>query len=136
MYTVKKDAKGILRETHYAIPPEKLPEGEVEGRLPGDPVSVYFADALTLKNGAVAIDMEKAREIHAENLRQLCDERLGQIDQKTPRATREYVITGDKSRVDELESQAVALRAVRANPGLDTIHDAETLAAYLPAILR
>lgn len=136
MFTLKTDAQGVVRQTHYIIAPETLPEGEVEGRLPDDAVSRYFEEALTLQGGKVAIDMEKARQIHAANLRQLCDERLAQIDQKTPRATREAVITGDKSRVDELESQAVALRALRANPGVNTIHDAETLAAYLPAILQ
>lgn len=136
MFTLKREPDGSLRQTHYVIPPEELPEGEVQGKLPDDPVSLYFEEALTLSGKLVVIDMEKARQIHHKNLIQLCDEKLGQIDQKALRALREAVITGDNSRVNELENQAVALRALRQNPGLNSIHDAETLAAYLPAILK
>lgn len=137
-YFTAKMVDGQLVTTHHLgeLEGAVIPAGETVVDLPEGPEFTLFADARKLEAGKVVIDMAKAREIHKRHLVGLVDARLNDIDVRAVRAMREAFLTGDNSRVTQLENDATALRAVRTNPGLDSISDAQTLAAYLPAILQ
>lgn len=136
-YTAKYDAQGRLVTTQYVQEPEELPTGEVllEDGLPQDEISRHFADCWVLEGDKVVVSLPMAKVKRAAFIVQLCDAALLAIDAKTPRAVREALVTGDKTRATDLETSAAALRAVRSNPGVDTCASVEEVAAYLPALL-
>lgn len=148
MFTAKMLPNGLLKTTHHLTVPvvneetgevtyvdPTVPEGEVEVTLPQDEISLHFRDCWKLEAGAVVVDLEKAKAQRAAFIVQLVDARLAAIDAKTARATRDAITTGDNSRVQQLETEAAGLRAVRANPGVDYLTTVEEVAAYLPEVL-
>jgi hypothetical protein len=63
-------------------------------------------------SGEIVPKPKTQAQINLENIARI-DAELARLDVQGIRALREYVITGDKSRVEELESQAIVLREER-----------------------
>lgn len=136
MFTAQTLPDGTLKRNHYLVAPESLSPGEVvvEG-FPSDEISLHFVQCWKLSGNTVVVDLALAKAQRAQFIIDLCDEGLSIIDGKTQRALREALLTGNNTRVQTLENEAIALRQVRSNTGVDSLTTIEEVAAYLPAIL-
>jgi hypothetical protein len=90
-----------------------------------------FRNAWT-DDGSLSVDMDKAREIHRDNLRRLRAPLLTRLDVEYQRADE----GGDGQRKRQVMAQKQALRDVTADPAIDAAQTPDELAAVLPAMLR
>lgn len=79
----------------------------------------------------VKINMQKAREIHRENLRRIRNIKLQQLDVEFMRA----IESGDNAKVQEISSKKQLLRDAPAYEAIDSALDIEQLIAAVPPIL-
>jgi hypothetical protein len=93
------------------------------------PVDRDFREAWT-DSGKLTIDMDRARAIHKDRLRQLRSPKLAALDVEMTRAYR------DRARQDEIEARRQALRDVTDDPAIAAAKTPDELKAVLPAALR
>ena len=105
----------------------------VSGQLVEDaPSDRTFRNAWRLDgDGAVEVDMDKAREIHREKLRGIRKPLLEALDVEYQRAD-EAGNTAEKKRV---AAKKQALRDVTADPAIDAASTPDELKAVIPAAL-
>jgi hypothetical protein len=89
-----------------------------------------FRDAWT-DDGSLSVDLDRAREIHRDNLRRLRAPLLTRLDVEYQRADE----AGDGPRKRQVAAQKQALRDVTADPAIDAARTPDELEAILPAIL-
>lgn len=87
----------------------------------------YFRGAWVHDEGLVSIDMDKAREVHINNLRIERAPILLELDIEEMKATRTAISTGDKSKYDEVISKKQALLDITKNPEIDAATTPEEL---------
>lgn len=99
-----------------------------EDQVPADRT---FRDAWTDAGGAVAVDMEKARDIHMGRLRKARDEKLAALDVEYQKALE----SGSKEDQAAVAAKKQALRDMPAATDLRGITTPEALAAFVPDVL-
>jgi hypothetical protein len=77
----------------------------------------------------LAIDMDKARDIHRDKLRRLREPKLAALDVELSRAFNDPIKQG------EIEAKRRALRDVTADPAIDAAKTPEELKAVIPGPL-
>lgn len=90
-----------------------------------------FRQAWTYDAGTIAVDMEKAVEIHKDALRKVRAPLLADLDRKVSSA----LIAEDMTLARELEAQRQALRDVTDDPRIEAATTPDELKAVVPEVL-
>jgi hypothetical protein len=93
------------------------------------PVDRDFREAWT-DSGKLTIDMDRARAIHQDRLRQLRSPKLAALDVEMSRAYK------DAARQEAIEARRQRLRDVTDDPAIAAARTPDELRAVLPAALR
>lgn len=102
-------------------------------QLPDDwaaPDDRTFRDAWEFEDGEVVCNMDKAREIHREYMRQARKPLLDALDVEFHRAYK------DPTKQDEIEAKKQALRDVTDEPDIEIASTPEELKAVWPEVLE
>jgi hypothetical protein len=91
-----------------------------------------FRNAWVLADCRIAVNMDKARDIHRERLRTLRAPMLAALDIDYQRADE----AGNAGRKRAIATRKQALRDVTADPAIDAAQTPDELKAVLPAILK
>lgn len=95
------------------------------------PTDRYFRNAWRLNNG-IEIDIDKARAIHLNNLREIRNKKLESFDVPFQRALE----SKDVPKQDEIAAQKQALRDMPKSVDLSVLSAPESLKAFMPDILK
>ena len=95
------------------------------------PATRAFRNAWELVDGAVVVNMPRARDIHKSKLRELRAPKLAALDVEYQRADE----AGDAAEKARIAAQKQALRDVTSDPAIAAASTPEALAAVLPECL-
>jgi hypothetical protein len=117
---------------HTAVPPHARPSAYVMD--PRDvPQDRTFRDAWRKppQGGPVGVDMDEARKIHMQTIREKRDEMLTELDIESLRAVED----GDGQKAFDVAAKKKALRDLPDNIDLSSLTTPEELKNFLPAEL-
>lgn len=95
------------------------------------PADRTFRNAWVDGGKSVSVDMNKAREIHRDRLREARAPLLAELDTTQLRA----IVAEDKATVSDLETQKQSLRDVTGDAAIDAAQTTEELKAVWPEVL-
>lgn len=110
---------------HYLV------DGQVLTPDAGPPHDRTFRNAWKFEDGWIVVDMEKARELHRNKLRELRKPKLEALDVEYQRADE----AGNSAEKKKVAAKKQALRDVTSDPAIDAAKTPDELKAVLPAAL-
>ncbi|WP_206201904.1 hypothetical protein [Terasakiella sp. SH-1] len=109
------------------------PTGQIEAdQLQAKPFNRTFREAWQLNGAVIDVDMEGARKIWREKIRDARSEVLGKLDADYMKALE----AGDTELQQSIAAQKQALRDAPSDPAIDTAQTPEELEAVQPAGLE
>ena len=120
---------GALKRAYKDIPPDATNVHVVEfEELPQDR---YFRNAWSTDGKAVSVDMDKARAIHKDRLREMRAPKLAALDADYDKADE----AGDAEAKKDVATKKQALRDVTKDPAIAAATTPDELKAVIPAAL-
>jgi len=96
------------------------------------PKDWYFRDAWCHHEDKIRVDIDKCKDIHRNNLRELRKPKLERLDVKFMRASE----TGDEERKKEVVALKQYLRDITQHPDLLNATTPEEVKSFMPDILK